>query len=88
VNRHSRRVRCTPESIVAGIFGRALLQVTAGLVAGSALVAFVGGLGSTREVLVLLAADGIMLVAGLAACVVPLRRALGINPTEALRAEV
>ena len=73
--------------IVAGIFGRAFLQVSAGLLAGSALVAFVG-LGSTREVLILLAADGIMLVAGLVACVVPLRRALGINPTEALRAEV
>ena len=77
-----------PGSIVAGIFGRALLQISAGLVAGSALVVFVGSLGSTREVLVLLAADGIMLVAGLAACVVPLRRALGINPTEALRADV
>jgi ABC-type antimicrobial peptide transport system permease subunit len=77
-----------PGSLVAGIFGRALLQVTAGLIAGSALVAFVGGLGSMRNVLVLLAADGIMLVAGLTACAVPLRRALGINPTEALRAEV
>ena len=73
--------------IVAGIFGRAFLQVSAGLLAGSALVALVG-LGSTREVLILLAADGIMLVAGLVACVVPLRRALGINPTEALRADV
>ena len=58
------------------------------MVAGSALIVLVGGLGSTREVLVLLAADGIMLVAGLTACAVPLRRALGINPTEALRAEV
>ncbi|HEX6943568.1 MAG TPA: ABC transporter permease [Gemmatimonadaceae bacterium] len=77
-----------PGSIVAGIFGRALLQVSAGLIAGSALVALVGGLGSTRNVLVLLAADGIMLVAGLTACAVPLRRALGINPTEALRADV
>jgi predicted permease len=77
-----------PGSIVGGIFGRALLQVSAGLVAGSALVVFVGGLNSTREVLVLLAADGIMLVAGLTACAVPLRRALRINPTEALRAEV
>ncbi|CAG1769964.1 partial Macrolide export ATP-binding/permease protein MacB, partial [uncultured bacterium] len=75
-----------PARIVAGIFGRALLQVGAGLVAGSALVAFVG-LGSTRDVLILLAADGIMLVAGLTACALPLRRALRINPTEALRAE-
>lgn len=75
-----------PARIVAGIFGRALLQVGAGLVAGSALVAF-AGLGSTRDVLILLAADGIMLVAGLTACALPLRRALRIDPTEALRAE-
>jgi predicted permease len=75
-----------PGRIIAGIFGRAFLQVSAGLVAGSALVAFTG-LGSTREVLVLLAADGIMLAAGLTACYVPLRRALRIDPTEALRAE-
>jgi ABC-type lipoprotein release transport system permease subunit len=39
-----------------------------------------------RHVLLLLAADGAMLVVGLAACVVPLRRALRIEPTEALRA--
>jgi putative ABC transport system permease protein len=75
-----------PGRIIAGIFGRAFLQISAGLIAGSALVAFIG-LGSTREVLILLAADGIMLVAGLTACAVPLRRALRIDPTEALRAE-
>jgi ABC-type antimicrobial peptide transport system permease subunit len=38
-------------------------------------------------VLLLLAADGIMLAVGLTACALPLRRALRINPTEALRAE-
>ena len=75
-----------PRRIIAGIFGRAFLQVTAGLVAGSTLVAL-AGLGSTREVLVLLGADTVMLIAGLTACYVPLRRALRINPTEALRAE-
>jgi predicted permease len=76
-----------PGRIVAGIFGRAFLQIGLGLLAGSALVAL-AGLGSTRQVLLLLAADGTMLVAGLTACAVPLRRALTINPTEALRAEV
>ena len=73
--------------IVAGIFSRALLQISAGVLVGSGLAALAGGLGSTREVLLLLAADGIMLVVGLAACALPLRRALTINPTEALRAE-
>jgi putative ABC transport system permease protein len=72
--------------IVAGIFSRAFLQIGAGVLAGSGVAALVG-LGSIREVLLLLAADGMMLVAGLAACAVPLRRALTIDPTEALRAE-
>ena len=72
--------------IVVGIFSRAFLQIGAGVVVGSGLAAL-AGLGSLREVLLLLAADGIMLVVGLAACAVPLRRALRINPTEALRAE-
>jgi putative ABC transport system permease protein len=75
-----------PRRIVAGIFSRAFLQISAGLLAGSGLAAMYG-LGSTREKLVLLAADGIMLLVGLAACAVPLRRALKIHPTEALRAE-
>ena len=75
-----------PRRIIAGIFGRAFLQVSAGLVAGSGMVAL-AGLGSTREVMVLLAADAIMLAAGMTACYVPLRRALRIDPTEALRAE-
>jgi putative ABC transport system permease protein len=76
-----------PGRIVAGIFGRAFLQISAGVLAGSGLVALVG-LGSMRDVLLLLAADGVMLVAGLTACAVPLRRALRIHPTEALRAEI
>jgi predicted permease len=74
--------------IVAAVFSRAFIQIGAGIVAGSALAALMGGIGSTREILILVAADVIMLVVGLAACAVPLRRALRINPTEALRAEV
>jgi predicted permease len=73
-------------SLVTGIFSRAFLQIGLGLLVGSG-VAALWGLGSTRQVLLLLAADGVMLVAGLVACAVPLRRALKIEPTEALRAE-
>jgi putative ABC transport system permease protein len=72
--------------IVTGIFSRAFLQIGAGVLVGSGLAALTG-LESTRQVLLLLAADGIMLVVGLTACLVPLRRALTIDPTEALRAE-
>ena len=76
----------SPGRLVAGIFSRAFLQISAGVLAGSGLTALLG-LGSTREVLLLRAADGVMLAAGLTACAVPLRRALRIDPTEALRAE-
>jgi putative ABC transport system permease protein len=76
----------SPRRIVAGIFSRAFLQIGVGVLAGTGLAALLG-LGSTRDVLLLLAADGVMLVAGLAACALPLRRALHIDPTEALRAE-
>jgi putative ABC transport system permease protein len=75
-----------PGRIVAGIFSRAFLQIGAGVAVGSGLAALVG-LGSTREVLLLLGADVIMLLVGLTACAVPVRRALRIDPTEALRAE-
>jgi putative ABC transport system permease protein len=75
-----------PGRIVAGIFSRAFLQIGAGVLVGSGLAALMG-IGSMREVLLLLAADGIMLLAGLIACAIPVRRALRINPTEALRAE-
>lgn len=72
--------------IVTGIFSRAFLQISLGLLVGSGLAALMG-LGSMRQVLLLVVADGLMLVVGLTACALPLRRALSIDPTEALRAE-
>lgn len=76
----------SPRRIVAGIFGRAFIQISIGVVVGSALVVMVGS-GTARELMILLGADLIMLAVGLTACAVPLRRALRIDPTEALRAE-
>jgi len=75
-----------PGRIAASIFARALAQIGAGVLAGSALTALFG-LGSTRQLLLLLAADVVMLIVGLTSSAVPLRRALRINPTEALRSE-
>jgi hypothetical protein len=72
--------------IVMGIFSRAFFQISLGLVVGSGLAAW-AGLGSARALWLLLASDAIMLVVGLAACALPLRRALSVDPTEALRAE-
>lgn len=75
-----------PGRIVTGVFARVFLQISAGIVAGSALAALLG-MQSMQGVMLLLAADAVMLVVGLAACAVPLRRALRIQPTEALRSE-
>ncbi len=76
-----------PARIVSAIFTRAFLQIAAGIVAGSAVVALKIDFASRTPVLMLIGADVIMLIAGVAACALPLRRALAINPTDALRAE-
>lgn len=76
-----------PASIVTEIFSRALLQVGAGVLVGCGLATAVG-IGSPRQLVLVAAAAAVMLIVGLGACVVPLRRGLAINPAEALRAEV
>jgi putative ABC transport system permease protein len=75
-----------PRRIVFGIFSRAFLQIGGGLVVGSGL-AYLIGVGSTRQLLLLIGANILMLVVGLVACALPVRRALRIDPSEALRAE-
>ena len=74
------------QRIVRDIFSRALIQISLGVLAGSGLAVLMG-VGSMQGVLLLLGADVVMLAVGLTACALPLRRALAINPTEALRAE-
>ena len=73
--------------IVSDVFLRALLQIALGILAGTAAVALKIDFGSPTQVLMLVGADAIMLIAGVAACALPLRRAFAINPIDALRAE-
>jgi hypothetical protein len=87
--------------IIISIFRRPLAQVTSGVVAGAILVgvASVGlqhtehfeGTGpaglSVGDVALLVLYAAVMLAVCLLACVVPTRRALRVQPTEALRAD-
>jgi ABC-type antimicrobial peptide transport system permease subunit len=87
--------------VVTDIFRRPLIQVVLGVVAGSVLIALavfamrgrqdgriVGETGITLEQVGLLAIHAtIMLAVCLLACIVPTRRALGVEPTEALRTD-
>lgn len=75
-----------PRRIVIGVFARALLQIGLGLAVGSGL-AVLAGVDSARQLLLLIGANLVMLVVGVAACAVPVRRALRINPADALRAD-
>jgi putative ABC transport system permease protein len=90
-----------PRRIVAAIFRRPLTQVGLGVVAGTALVAAAvvtgplagsdgvlsrGGL-SPSQIALLTTHSAVMMGVCLLACIVPTRRALRVEPTEALRAE-
>jgi ABC-type lipoprotein release transport system permease subunit len=72
--------------LVAAIVSRAFFQIGAGIAVGSSIAAL-RGFESARQVMLLISADAIMLVAGLLACALPVRRALRVDPMEALRAE-
>lgn len=79
------------QRIVRSIFRAPLIRVAIGIVLGMALVSLVTwglvGTLAAREIAVVVLYSAAMLAVCLFACVVPTRRALSIEPTEALGAE-
>jgi putative ABC transport system permease protein len=71
--------------IVTSIFRRAFLQLAAGLVIGSGIGVLMG-MQSALQLKLLIGANAMMLAVGMLACALPVRRALRVDPAEALRA--
>jgi ABC-type antimicrobial peptide transport system permease subunit len=84
-----RAVGASPRALLAALFKRAALQIGAGVVAGNLLVlalmsVIVDETSVVPTALPMLAASLIMVTVGIAACFIPARRALAVQPTEAL----
>ncbi len=80
----------TPRHIVSAVFAQPLRQLGIGLVAGVVLVAWMTGMmksgfPSAGQLLMLGVYAAAMTAVCMIACVVPTRRALAVEPTEALR---
>ncbi len=75
--------------LLAGVFSRALTLVGSGIAAGNSVLLLFVTLSDEVEVAdvtdVLLMTSGVMLTVGLLACIEPARRALRIQPTDALK---
>ena len=78
--------------VLMGIFGRASVQIGAGVAAGLAVAAIVeamtpGGNIGGRGLILFPAVVAVMFAVGLLAAAGPARRGLAVQPTEALRNE-
>ena len=80
-----------PRRVLASVLARAAAQIGTGIGVGVVLIGGVlaaeGDLLTGHAVLLLLAVVGLMGTVGIVAAIGPARRALGIQPTEALRSE-
>ena len=79
--------------IVTTIFRRPMIQVVAGILVGTVFVAALfalgrGGLPTAAQFAKIAVYGAAMTLVCLLACVVPTRRALGVEPTDALRMDV
>lgn len=80
----------TPRRVVTAVFAQPLRQLGMGLLAGTVLVAYLvgmmrGEMPSAAQFLFLGGYTALVAAVCLVACVVPTRRALAVQPTEALR---
>jgi predicted permease len=79
-----------PRSVLTSVLSRAATQIGLGIAVGVTAVVIVMSVGdgvSVRRGVLLLAVAVLMTIIGMAAALGPVRRALAIPPTEALRAE-
>ncbi|MEK9502802.1 ABC transporter permease [Gaopeijia maritima] len=94
VTRRTREIaiRCAMgarrSEIVRAVFGRASLQLLAGVALGSVIALPTLWSDVTTEGLrTLMVVSAVLLLAGLASCLVPVRRALAIEPATAMKSE-
>jgi len=81
-----------PRRLLVGVLSRVMAQIAVGILIGTAIAAFLddrinGGWTGRRPQVVLPGVIALMIGVGLITAIGPARRALGIQPTEALRAE-